>query len=125
MQVRFERGTVRAWRLLDTIVWHVGRARSGVIVTIPAGREFESSVPWWLSWVISPDDPRFLVGAVVHDDALESGRFGRAQAAAEWLDGALAGGAPPWLAKCAYVAVAIWAVWRRDPLPVVGPEVKG
>lgn len=106
----FERGEKRRWRTTQPIDWEVGRKGSGDWVTIPPGREFESSVPWWAVWYLHPDDPRYLLAAAVHDYMLESGRYGRAQAAAEWFDGALAGGAPTRQAKVAYIAVAAWAV---------------
>lgn len=106
----FERGEKRRWRAMRAVEWHVGRKQSGLILRIPAGREFESSVPRWAKWIVHPDDARFLLAALVHDYMLEERTMGRAQAAAEWLDAAFAGGAPQWLAKLAYVAVAIWAV---------------
>lgn len=114
----FARGSVRRWKTTAAVTWHLGRAQSGLIVTIPQGREFESSVPWWARWIVDPDDPRFLIAALVHDFLLEAGVYGRAQAAAEWLDGALAGGAPETRAKLCYVAVAIWAVMRPDTAPL-------
>jgi hypothetical protein len=110
----FERGTSRRWRSSAPVDWEIGRQGSGRWITIPAGRQFESSVPWWAWFFISRDDPRFLLAALVHDHMLEAGLYGRPQAAAEWYDGALAGGAPRWKAKLAYVAVAAWAVVRNE-----------
>lgn len=106
----FIRGTTRRWRNADPVTWHIGRAQSGRIITIPPGREFESSVPIWARLILSPDDPRFLLAALIHDVMLEDGIYGRTQAAAEWHDAALAGGAPRRLAALAYIAVAAWAV---------------
>jgi len=113
LNLRFERGLFRRWRSRDWIGWEVGRKGSQRYVTIPAGREFESSVPWWARWLIHPDDPRFLLAALVHDHMLEAGIYGRPQAAAEWYDGALAGGAPRWKAKLAYIGIAAWAVIKE------------
>lgn len=104
-------GRRRDWRTLCDTHWEIGRPGSGRWVVIPAGREFEVSVPRALRWFISPDDPRWMLGALVHDFMLESGRYGAPQAAAEFYDGALAAGAPRWKAKLAFVAVAAWAVW--------------
>jgi hypothetical protein len=56
-------------------------------------------------------DPRFLTAALVHDFLLEEG-YGRAQAAAEWRDAALFGGAPKAKTNLAFVAVAAWAVFK-------------
>lgn len=106
----FERGTYRRWRSTRPLEWEIGRQGSGRWVTIPAKTEFESSVPWWARWFISRDDPRFLLAALVHDHLLEAGAYARPQAAAEWYDGALAGGAPGWKAKIAFVGIAAWAV---------------
>lgn len=108
----FTAGDTRRWRLARSILWDLGRKGSGKPLVIPAGVEFESSVPWYARWIIHPDDPRFLLAALVHDFLLETEIYGRAQAAAEWFDGALAGGAPTWKAKLVFVAIAFWAVYK-------------
>lgn len=104
-----ERGASRRWRTTTPVTWHIGRKQSGRIITIPAGREFETSVPWWGRWFIARDDPRYLLGSLVHDVMLEDGIFGPLQAAAEWYDGAIAGGAPAWRAKIAVVLITAHA----------------
>jgi hypothetical protein len=109
----FKRGTKRRWQNVDPVPWEVGTKGSGAFITIPAGTEFESNVPWYGRWFVSPDDPRFLLAALVHDYLLESGIYGRTQAAAEWYDGARAGGAPSFKSKIGYVAVAVIAVWNE------------
>lgn len=91
--------------------WRIGGPMVDHPVIIPAGFTFDSSVPWYLRWLLSPHDPRFLLAACVHDWLLEQG-YGRAQAAAEWYDGARKGGAPYKLARRYYVAVAWWAVYK-------------
>lgn len=103
-------GVSRRWRTAAPVTWEIGTKGSGRWIEIPPGREFESSVPWWARWIIDPDDPRFLLAALVHDVMLEEGIYGRVQAAAEWFDGARAGGAPRGLARLAFIAVAAWAV---------------
>lgn len=108
--IGFERGASRRWRNRTPVTWHIGRAQSGRIITIPPGREFESSVPIWARLILSRDDPRFLLAALIHDVMLEDGIYGPTQAAAEWHDAALAGGAPRRLAALAYIAIAAWAV---------------
>lgn len=111
----FVRGRTRRWRTTRGVVWHVGRKASGHVVTIPPGREFESSVPWFVPrFILDQDDPRFLLAALIHDYLLEAGVYGRPQAAAEWYDGALAGGAPRWQARMFYLAVAFWAVYKPE-----------
>lgn len=114
----FARGTVRRWQSTQDVTWHIGRARSGLVITIPAGREFESSVPWWAAWLIPRDDPRFLFAALIHDYMLEERLQGRAQAAAEWRDAALSQGVSPAVAGAAFLVVAFWAVIWPDPVPL-------
>jgi hypothetical protein len=111
-ELALERGTHRRWRTYGPVTWMVGSKTSGILVTIPAGTEFEISVPWCLRWIIGQDDPCFLLAALVHDWLLESGTYGPAQAAAEWYDGARAAGAPVWKAKASFLAVSVWAVWN-------------
>lgn len=109
----FSPGISRRWRNAEAITWHIGRAQSGRVIVIPPGREFESSVPRWARFILSPDDPRFLLAALIHDVMLEDGIYGPTQAAAEWHDAALAGGAPRRLAALAFIAVAAWAVLKN------------
>lgn len=112
MAPRFRRGVERRWMLVNDFVWRVGGPNVAVQVTIKAGRQFESSVPPWIpKWIMDQDDPRFLTAALVHDYLLEN-HYGRAQAAAEWYDGARFGGAPKLKAKLAYIGVAAWAVLK-------------
>ena len=107
-----ERGIRRRWRTSLPIEWEVGAKGSGNLIAIPAGTEFEISVPWWGRWLIGRDDPHFLLAALVHDYLLETGAYGKAQAAAEWYDGARAAHAPAWKVKVSFMAVALWAVWK-------------
>ena len=109
-----ERGVLRRWRTCHPVEWEVGSKGSGIHITIPIGTEFESSVPWWAGWFIHRDHPRFMLAALVHDYLLEAGTYGRAQAAAEWYDGARAENAPRMRAKLGYVAVAFWAVFKPE-----------
>lgn len=112
MGLMLERGVTRRWRTYHDVPWEVGSKGSGLHIIIPAGTEFESSVPWWAGWFIGRDDPRFLLAALVHDYLLEAGTYGRTQAAAEWYDGARAANAPAFNAKIGYIAVAFWAVFK-------------
>ena len=106
--------------LLLPFHWRIGGPMVDHKVIIPAGFTFDSSVPRALHWLLSPHDPRFLLAACVHDWLVEQG-YGRAQAAAEWYDGARKGGAPYGLARWAYVAVAIWAVFKPARATLAAP----
>lgn len=90
----FERGEVRRWRNSELISWHVGKVYSSWKLDIPPGREFESSVPSWLTWILDPDDPDYLLSALLHDYFLEEG-YNLYFAASAWYDAALSSGAPP------------------------------
>ena len=107
----FARGTVRRWRTTRPVPWDVGRKASGHRVTIPAGTEFESSVPRLLRWWMRPDDPRYLLAALVHDYLLEAGIYGRLQAAADWDDAARAAGAPAAKTNLALMGIMAKALW--------------
>ena len=92
--------------------WVIGGKFAPMKVTIPAGFVFQSSVPRWLWWWLSPHHPRFLLAACVHDWLLGIG-YDRAAAAGEWFAGARAAKAPMWKAKPAFVGVAYWAVYKN------------
>jgi hypothetical protein len=112
MNPEFHRCIDGRYVLMAPLTWRVGGPNVDHAVVIPEGFIFDSSVPRWLWWLLSPHDTRFLLAACVHDWLLAQG-YGRTQAAAEWHDGARKGGAPYGLAKLAYVAVAAWAVLKN------------
>jgi len=110
----FARGKVRRWRTTRPIEWDVGRQASGHRVTIPAGTEFESSVPRLLRWWMRPDDPRYLLAALVHDYLLEARIYGRLQAAADWDDAARAAGAPAGKTNLALMGIMAKSLWLNE-----------
>lgn len=80
-------GEQRRYAVTRELHWDIGKRGSGWVLTIPVGREFESSVPRWLTWVFDPDDPAFLKSAAIHDMLLEEGY--RVQFAdAQWIEAA-------------------------------------
>lgn len=110
-----QRGGARRHVTMSPIVWEIGKKGSGWVLCIPAGFEFESSVPRWLWWLFSPDDPHFLKSAAIHDWLLENG-FRRAMADAEWHDAARSEGAPILRRELAFLLMQIRAFllgkWR-------------
>lgn len=110
----FERGGSRGWVTTEAIEWDLGRKDSGYTLYIWAGKEFESSVPWYLTWLMNPDDPRFLLAACVHDVLLEDG-FRPFFSASEWYDAALKGGASKGFALLAAVFISLRGslLWRE------------
>lgn len=88
-----ERGGSRGYVTTIPICWCIGRKDSGWLLAIPAGFEFESSVPRLLRWLWSPHDPRYLLSAAIHDHLLETGH--RADFAdSQWYEAALSVSAP-------------------------------
>ncbi len=107
----YTKGTERDYRTVSLIVWRIGGKHSEWTHTIPIGTEFESSVPWWLRWVLSPDHPYFLFPAVVHDTLIEAG-YTRPMCDGEWLSAARFTRAPVWLRETGYMAIRFKQYYR-------------
>lgn len=86
------------------VCWWIGKKASGWRLVVPGGRAFESSVPGWLTWVFSPDDPFFLKAAVIHDTLLEDG-YRHAFADSQWFEAARSEHAPGLRTWFAYSAM--------------------
>jgi len=113
------KGGARDYTTTMDMHWDIGKRGSGWVLRIPAGREFESSVPRCLCWVFSPDDPHFLKAALIHDTLLERG-YRHAFADSQWFEAALSEHAPIMRAWAAYTAMrlrrfAIWSLARGRP----------
>lgn len=111
-----KQGGSRGYVTTRSLEWWIGKKQSGWLLDIPAGREFESSVPQWLQWLWSPDDPYFLKSACIHDALLEEG-FREAFADSQWFEAALSEHAPPLRTWLAYTAMrlrrlALWGFGR-------------
>ncbi|MBK5933697.1 uncharacterized protein DUF1353 [Rhodovulum imhoffii] len=110
------KGGARGYVTTQPIEWWIGKKESGWKLTVPVDREFESSVPRWLTWVFSPDDPFFLKSAAIHDTLLEEG-FRQAFADSQWFEAALSEHAPGLRTWVAYSAMRarrflLWATGR-------------
>lgn len=88
-----QRGGSRGYVVVKPVVWHLGKKNSGFVITVPVGREFESSVPKLFRWVWSKDDPKFLKSAAIHDYLLEEG-YRKDFADSQWFEAALSEHAP-------------------------------
>ena len=95
------RGGARGYVVTRPLLWDIGKRGSGWVFEIPIGKEFESSVPWALRWVFSPDDPAFLKAAAIHDTLLEAG-YRSAFADSQWFEAAMSEQAPALKAWVAY-----------------------
>jgi hypothetical protein len=105
----FTKGGSRGWIVSKCILWGRGRnyeKTSDKPDLIPAGFEFESSVPWWGIWLLDPDDPKFLLSAAVHDWYLEQG-FRRSFCDSQWFDAALKSKAPRFKRNLIYMLMVI------------------
>lgn len=109
---RFEKGGSRGWRTTKDLTWGRGRPfgpenhNYDEPDVVPEGFEFESSVPWWATWFLDPDDPHFLWPACIHDWYLENG-FRRQFADSQWFEAALYEYAPPFKRNIAYILMFV------------------
>lgn len=89
----FVKGGSRGYIVARAFRWSIDKADSGWVFTIPEGKEFEISVPWFARWYISPDDPAFLKDAAVHDTLLDNG-YSAAFSDSQWFEVAMSEHAP-------------------------------
>ena len=108
----FKKGGSRDYYTVKVINWDVGKKGSGFVITVPKGREFESSVPKILRWVLSPDNPRYLLSAVIHDFLLEE-NYRPFFVAGEWYDAAIKSGGKQYFTFTAALAVTTFSVMKR------------
>ncbi len=110
------KGGARGYVTTRPLEWWIGKEHSMWLLTVPVGREFESSVPRGLQWLFSPDDPLFLKSACIHDTLLEEG-FRQAFADSQWFEAAMSEHAPPLRVWLAYSAMrgrrfVLWSLGR-------------
>ncbi|MEL8055062.1 MAG: DUF1353 domain-containing protein [Pseudomonadota bacterium] len=108
---RFELMDDQVYQLTMTLVWDVGKKRSGWIVRGQPGEQFDLSVPWWLTWLQSRHDRKMLPAAWLHDRLLKDG-FDRTFAAGEFRRACRARGVSAQRAWCAWLGVLIWTAFK-------------
>jgi hypothetical protein len=109
---RFIRVGGATYRPAETITWEIGLLGSGWALTIPETFRFDSSVPSFLHWLVSPHHEAWLLAAAVHDRLLALGHD-KAFAAGEWFRAARAMAKTDtkrWLVLPAYYGVVLWTV---------------
>ena len=99
----------RFYKTGSPLTWAIGRKLSAWKLDIPADFVFESSIPWWLRWLVSPHRREWLLAACVHDYLLAHG-YDAAFAAGEWYRAAKAMDAGNWLLRPALAAIIWWTV---------------
>ena len=100
------KGGSRDYVVTRPLTWQIGKKGSGWVLTVPVGKEFESSVPRLLRWAFSPDDPFFLKSAAIHDTLLETG-FRQTFADSQWFEAALSEHAPGLRTWAAYSGIRL------------------
>lgn len=104
------------YRVTRPTSWEVGKKGSGLFVQVPAGFQFESSIPRLLHWLVSPHDERLLWSAAIHDWLLENG-YGAIFSAGEWYSGALKYRVPPRRAFSMCISIVVYTAARRIGSP--------
>ena len=107
----FSAGSKRAYKVDAGFAWEIGKKNSGWFLRIPAGTEFESSVPRFFHWFLSPDDQRFLKAACVHDTLLEKG-YTRAFADSQWFEVNMSEHTPRIKTLLAYLGMVLYRIGR-------------
>jgi hypothetical protein len=94
------------FRLTRELIWRIGM-ETGPSYTVPAGFEFDVSVPRWLWWIFNPREQAYLKGAALHDHMLIHG-WSRLTAAAEFHNALKADGVRLWRRLAMFLATALW-----------------
>ena len=66
-------GNTAKYRTLYPIVWDIGFKGNHNKETVPAGYEFDVSIPWFARWIFNRHNPRYFKAAALHDYMLEIG----------------------------------------------------
>ena len=107
-----EKGGERGYVTTRAVTWNLIWKGSPLLLTLPPGSELESSVPYSLRWLWSPDDPFYLKAALIHDVLLESGSR-PFEADGQWRAAALSEKAPAFRTGIAFAGMIIrrYAQW--------------
>jgi len=89
------------YQLDEPLTWEIGRKGSGFKLELEKGYKFNLSVPWFLSWLLSPHNKKVLLAAAVHDKLTELD-YDIAFSSAEFRRAAIARG---------YNPVGAWALF--------------
>ena len=94
------------YALVAPLVWHVG-TESGPVYEVPAGYEFDVSIPWWARWIFSPHERAYHKAAALHDHMLEAG-WNRMTAGGEFHEALKADGVAMWRRLIMFLAVVLY-----------------
>jgi len=76
----------KRYKVTKGFTWEIGAKGSGLFIFVPSGFVFDGSVPWYLRWLISPHNPRYLLAFALHDYALHELGWDRESAAAPFSE---------------------------------------
>lgn len=97
------------YELTKDLHWELHFKDSGKWLHIDAGTQFDISVPWYFWWFLSPNNRRYLLAAVVHDEILIRG-FDPAFAAFEFMKAMRARAHNDWRIKPSLMGVIFHTV---------------
>ncbi len=104
----FKDGGVWKWCLVSPLTWELGKPGSGFVLTIEEGFVSDLvTIPFWLHWLIDPNDPATARASIIHDALLAQG-FEQRVSAGEFYRVLVDDGYPLWRARMFYAAV-LWA----------------
>lgn len=94
------------YRLSRPLDWRIGHI-DGPMYVVPAGFEFDVSVPRLLRWLFDPHRPDFHKAAALHDHMLQAD-WSRITAAAEFHNALKADAVSAWRRLVMLIAVMLW-----------------
>lgn len=89
------------------LTWEVGVKGSGFLVTVPAGTEFDVSIPRVFRWLFDPHNPHYLKAAALHDELLRR-EWARTTSGAEFHEALKADGVSLWRRLVMWLAVSLF-----------------
>ena len=87
--------------------WEIGTLGSGLLLIVPKNFQFDISVPKYLQWALSPNNPKVLKAAALHDYALDLG-WDRVSAAAVFHGGLTSQKINKWYRLLLTISVLVW-----------------
>lgn len=91
----------------EEIKWELLKSGSGFVLRIPVGFMFNFSCPRVLSWLINPNNPKYMLAACVHDYLLLQ-KVNRGRSSIEFFYALRALGVGTYAATILTAGVMIW-----------------
>lgn len=92
------------YELTNSIEWELLHKEVDTAVIVPQGFIFNVSIPFWVRWVFSPHNPKYLKAACLHDYLLKR-KHSKALAAAVFYDALKADNVTTWRRWIMFLAV--------------------